>query len=347
MSKIRNISSIVTIITTIILTVIAINATALTVTNDSTHYTITANNYWEMKIKIENGCIWSFKDLTDSGYNSGHFNYMGQDGYNYKRSLLGFNGRNTEHGFMNSKSAIPASGNITYETAIDNSYFKLTYTETNDGIAGEYLYGGNYDINTSNGCVLTTIIVTINNPTTDSTIIDWSVSNDGQKTSNDLISAKYFLEGNVGQYSFFADGRNQNGNSAGDGEGINIIRTIAEDEEWAEATVADTPLNTLTNGLVGGRTFRLERLTGGAGGDYTVYGYGRLSYNAGNTWTTFIPATAPVGQTSPLWWAGCDGIMLKDAGGYGNVPGNFIKSQTGKLTINITTPPGGCFLSIR
>ncbi len=325
-----------------------ITGNALTVTSDGTNYTVTASKYWQMKIKINNGCIWSFKDLTDAGYAGGHYNYLGQDGYNHQRSLLGFISREGNMGFMSSKGDIPGSGSITYETAADNSYFKITYSEADDGHSGEYLYGLDYDSTTSNGDVRTTITVKINQPTDKGTVIDWTVINQGQKSSNDVISAKYFLNENVGQYSFLADGRNQNGDMAGDGEGMNITRTIAEDQEWAEATVNDTPLNTLTNGLTAGRTFRLERLTGGNGGDYTVYGYGRTSYNSGNTWASFIPATPPPSQSQDLlWWANIDGMMLHDAGGYGNLPGNFTKTQTGRLLINITTPPGGWFLTIK
>lgn len=313
----------------------------LTVSDDGTDYTLTAPGYWEMKILMASGNIFSFKDLTDAGYGGGNYSYMAQDGYNKARGVLAFSGRSGS--FMHG-TAIPSSGSITVSIAPDNSYFKMAYSETYQGGSGSgatYMYGGDYSTDATNGCTLTRVEVVINEPTVNGTIIEWGMTNRGTRLVTDTMDPKYFFAGG-GIRSHLADGRTMAGGyaSVGTSEGMNITRTITNGGDWAEATVGNTALNTLTNGLTAGRTFRLERLTGGAGGIFPDGGGGHLSYNAGNTWVTHVPATPPpLNAAIGAWWAAIDGMTLGEPASYGTAPGNYERIMTGTLTIDIATPP--------
>jgi hypothetical protein len=316
----------------------------LSVTTDGTDYTVTAPDLWEMKIKAASGCIWSFKDLTDDS--GGTFNYMAQDAYNFNRSLILFGGRgNTAPvlAFCGNDADAWADRYSFGPVGTDLSSYTITYTEAADDGIDTYVYGGLYTdgaATVSNGNVLTSIRLTINAPGAEETVIDWAVTNFGQKTSGDLLSAKYFLNNYAGPRIYWADGRTQAG---GYGDGMDTIRTIEDDSEWGEAEIADTLLNTVTNGITPGRKFRLERTSGGIGtvqngGTDSVLGMARMSFAAGNTWCTYVPASNPGGQSYNWWWANIDGIQVQDASRYSPpLPGDFVKPQAGYVSINLGT----------
>lgn len=329
------------------------SSAGLTVSTDGTNYTVTARKCWEMKISIANGCIWSFKDLTDAGYDGDHYNYVAvaqTDTHYGKRGLLVFFGRGNaqghEDGVGGGGGTIPDSGSLTYETAPDGSCFKMTYTETDEGGTGEYLYGGDYSAPLiTNGDVITSIEITINEPTPAGTCIDWSMSNFGTRAAGDNQSERYYLDTSAGVDMYLGDDRDVTGPS----DGINLVRTVTNGSQWAEASVSDTPLNVSTNGLTAGRTFRLERLTGGPDATFDQNGLAQMSYDS--TRGTYVPSSPPAGQEddgTPLWWAGFDGVSLQDAGGYdATLPGDYVKTQTGFLHINIDGPPAGWVLITR
>ena len=232
---------------------------SLTVTDDGTNFTITSSDagggLWEMKMLKTTGNIWSFKDLTDAGNGAGgHYNYLGQDGYNNQRSLLMFDGR--DNNITVGGLALATNGSMAYsDIGTGLSSFTCTYTEAVNGNSGTYLYGGTYNAVT-NGDVTTQIVVTINDATVAGTVINYSVTNTCHMDPADAMDGRYFATSNPGVSSFLADGRNQAGGNAGPGEGMNITRSIEAGSKWTMATVDASVLNqSADHGLTAGRSF--------------------------------------------------------------------------------------------
>ena len=325
---------------------------SLTVTDDGTNFTITSSDagggLWEMKMLKTTGNIWSFKDLTDAGNGAGgHYNYLGQDGYNNQRSLLMFDGR--DNNITVGGLALATNGSMAYsDIGTGLSSFTCTYTEAVNGNSGTYLYGGTYNAVT-NGDVTTQIVVTINDATVAGTVINYSVTNTCHMDPADAMDGRYFATSNPGVSSFLADGRNQAGGNAGPGEGMNITRSIEAGSKWTMATVDASVLNqSADHGLTAGRSFLLEKTSESSTAIWDRGGLGMLSYNASNTWGTYDPATAPAGQTADLWWANIDGMLIADSYTFDSTvyPGDLVKESAGALTINIAAVPEPATMSL-
>jgi len=147
------------------------------------YYTITAHDsadpsieFWAVRVDVQSGGIFSFKDLTDAGDGAGgHTDYLGDGAYNRDGSLLFFDGRGgnvcTRRGAL-----VGLADRLTFIAAPDGSSFTITYAEdagSADFFNDSYAHG---DLTLTPGDLLTTITVVIRPPTTDGTFWDWSIS---------------------------------------------------------------------------------------------------------------------------------------------------------------------------
>jgi len=170
------------------------------------YYTITAVDestpsieYWQCKVDIASGCIFSFLDLTDAGDGGGgHTDYSGTNSaYNRKCSLLMFYGRGGAIG-SRSLSVMELASHLTFDAAPDGSSFTITYVEddtTTDFFQHSY---GSDEYALTPGDLLTTIVVTIRPPTSTGTAWDWSIS--GRNVSDHLIDTRVWAVQEVRTY---------------------------------------------------------------------------------------------------------------------------------------------------
>ena len=248
------------------------------------YYTITAQDsadpsikYWQIKVDILSGGIYSFKDLTDAGDGSGdHTDYLGNGAYNRNCTLIYFDGR-TGNVCTRRGPLAGIADRMTYDEAGDGSSFTITYTET---AAAASFFHGFYEagsMSLSEGDLLTTIIVTIRPPTADGTMFDWRM--EFENVSDHDLTPKIWADESV--WTWIDDG---------------IVRTAD-----SETSLVDGPYNPMSMssyvrwtigdnvaaGLTTGREIILDYQTGmtnRASGGYvaqnTWAGFGYFEYNS-------------------------------------------------------------------
>jgi len=147
------------------------------------HYTITAIDdadpgvrYWQCKVDVVSGCIYSFVDFTDAGDGTGgHTDYMGSGGYGRQCSLLQFIGRGGRVGTR--KLAVGGlASRLSFQAAPDGSAFTIRYVEDETATAFFQSGYGSGELALTPGDLLTTITVTVRPPTSAGTAWDWSIS---------------------------------------------------------------------------------------------------------------------------------------------------------------------------
>ena len=272
------------------------------------YYTVVAREkyntgirYWECKVDILSGGIFSFIDYTDDGTASGHTDYMGNEGYSRQCSLLEFSGRGG-HAFTRYSSLTGLDARLSFDTAPDGSAFTITYTETaqaTDFFHDSYADG---DQSLTAGDLLTTITVVIRPPDGTRTAWDWTVAY--ENVSDHAISGKVWAIDSVETNLLDS-----------------IVKTRDEDETradgaWnASSPVSYTRYTVGTNtslGLASGREFILD------------YQAGLAAYAAG-------------GGISDNIWAGFSYVDYVAAFSYsgGELATSSTRTHSGQLLINI------------
>jgi len=273
----------VSILTALASTAIATPTLVVTETPGD-YYTITAQDsadpgiqFWEIRVDVQSGGIYSLKDLTDAGDGAGgHTSYLGASAYNRQCTLLYFDGRGGNVGTRRGALAGLAD-RLSFATAPDGSAFTITYTET--AAAAGFFHSAYEDgaKSLAPGELLTTITVTIRPPSPDGTLWDWSIACENVSAHDlspkiwaaELITT--WIEDSVVRTADSEDSR-----SDGPYDEANPI-------SYARWTISDNA----AAGLTTGREFILDYQTGlsvcEAGGGITEdvwAGYGNLTYSS-------------------------------------------------------------------
>ena len=144
-------------------------------------YTVTAydssdpnTKYWQVKVDVLSGGIFSFKDFTDAGDGLGdHTSYCGTDAYSRQANLVQFEGRGGEV-FSRRYPVADLAGKLTFTAAPDGSCFTIEYKETPLTTGYYHSSYADGDISLSPGELLTTITVVIKPPDASGTFWDWA-----------------------------------------------------------------------------------------------------------------------------------------------------------------------------
>jgi len=274
------------------------------------YYTITAVDindpnieYWQLKVDVQAGGIFSFKDLTDAGDGMGdHNDYLDTEAYNRKATLLEMDGRGC-HLLTRNVAPIDVADKMTFVEGPNGFSFTIRYEET---ISSSEFYHNSYadgDLTLNPGDLLTTVELVIKPPTENGTFWDWTASY--ENVSDHDLSAKIWAEDSVELWLW--DDVNKTSSSE-----VSMI-----DGDWNPAnpksyicwTIDSNPLM----GLIQGREFIFDRQTGLAG------------HEAGGTIT--------VGD-----WAGFDYLKYKAGFDYGAadaLPSGSTRTDTGQVIIDI------------
>ncbi len=145
------------------------------------YYMITAcdssdpnSKYWEVKVDIESGGIFSFKDFTDAGDGMGdHTSYSGTNAYNRQTTLIQFDGRGGEV-FSRRDGVDYLADKLTFTAAPDGSSFTIEYEETSETSGYYHGYYEDGAITLNPGDLLTTITLVIRPPDANGTFWDWT-----------------------------------------------------------------------------------------------------------------------------------------------------------------------------
>jgi len=101
------------------------------------YYTITAQDsgdpntkYWQLKVDVQSGGIFNFKDLTDDGDGQGdHTSYTDTTAHNRQATLIRFDGRGG-HVFSRNNSVTDLADKLTFTEGQNGSSFTIEYEET-------------------------------------------------------------------------------------------------------------------------------------------------------------------------------------------------------------------------
>ncbi|NLF29358.1 MAG: hypothetical protein GX591_00560 [Planctomycetes bacterium] len=271
-------------------------------------YTITAHdgavNYWEAKVDIQSGAVYSFKDLTDAGNGQGgHTSYLSTDGYTRRCSLIYFDGRGGNV-LTRSNSLDDLADHLTFTTAPDGSSFTITYTEdatTTDWFHDSYSSGS---LTLYPGDLETTIELVITPPDENGTAWDWTIIS--ENVSAHGLSLKVWAEEYVSAYLYDSIVKTYDSDTTrADGAWYD-----PDPESYLRWTIGSNP----TLGLTSGREFIVDRQSALAG------------YSAGGTIATST-------------WAGFAHARYKSAFDYsGSLASGNSRVTTGQVLINITAP---------
>jgi len=262
------------------------------------YFTITAHDsvdpsirFWEIRVDVPSGGIYSFKDLTDAGDGGGgHTDYLGAGGYNRQCTLLYFDGRGGNVCTRNNPLAGLAD-RLTFDTAPDGSAFTITYAEsaaTPDFFHDAYSDGAK---TLSPGDLLTTITVTIRPPTPDGTFWNWRL--EYENVSDHELSPKIWAA------EWITTWMNDSIVRTSDAETSRVDGPYdpASMVSYARWTVGDN----VAAGLTTGREFVVDYQTGlsvcDAGGgvnESTWAGFGQMQYASPFSYSSTL---LPVGGT--------------------------------------------------
>ncbi|MFW6154763.1 MAG: right-handed parallel beta-helix repeat-containing protein [Planctomycetota bacterium] len=296
----------------VVVTVLAGGVPTLTVEETAgDYYTLTAHDaadpqiaYWEIKVDIQSGAIFSFKDLTDDGDGAGgHTSYLDTDAYGRQCSLIFFDGRGGNV-LTRSNPLDDLATHLTFDAATDGSSFTITYTEdasTTDWFHDSYGTGGT---SLSPGELETTIELVITPPDETGTAWDWTLTSTNVSAHD--ITQKVWAEEYVSGY--LHDG---------------IDKTFDYDESFVDGAWNDAaPVSYMrwtigsnpSLGLTAGREIIIDRQSALAG------------FDQGGT----------VAQST---WAGFAHGRYKSAFDYSTaLPAGSARITTGQVLINITAP---------
>ena len=241
------------------------------------YYTITAVAlddpniaFWQLKLDIQSGGIFSFKDLTDAGDGMGdHTDYCDDGAYNRKTTLLRFSGRN---GYVLTRyDAFPGlADRLSFTEGPDGSSFTIDYEETISSTAFYHSYYEDGDLTLNAGELLTAITLVIKPPTADGTFWDWTAEYENV-CAHDL-SAKIWAVDSLGLWLWDDIAKT----SGSETSMIDGDWNPSDPESYIYWTIGSNP----SMGLTEDRQFIIDRQIGLAG-----YGYGG-SLQTGN-WAGF------------------------------------------------------------
>ena len=243
------------------------------------YYTITAYNsgdpnteYWVLKVDVQSGGIFSFKDLTDAGDGGGdHTDYCDDEAYNRQATLAFFDGRGGNV-FTRNNPLADLADRLTFTEGGGGSSFTIKYEETSSNTDFYHDSYSDGDRTLYPGDLLTTIEFVIKPPTENGTFWDWTA--DYENVSSHDLSAKIW----AADFLFMYIWDDISNTSSYDESLIDETWDPCDPDSYIRFTIDSNP----SLGLTQGREFVFDRqvglAAGEAGGTVTVSNWAGFDY---------------------------------------------------------------------